>query len=551
MPLDPSPSGQLQEFLRVLKRRRWQIVLPALFVFTLGCAFAVIVPKKFVVRTRIEIRESRTEGDYLLRNPRETATAREIQNAELHIKHYNRILTIVEEQGKHWTEFVKADAQTRAELINDIQRNIDVNVLVKERNEGSTFVDVTYGDVNPTRAELFLTELTLRWVREVHERNVNALEREREILQEQKKEARDHFNDADSEWVTHARQMRLDPSRPPGGGVGTSGFDEDPIFALLNDLRGQREETEQDLAVARSELEHVQGKLQKEPEQVLSQIEQERADNGREIADLEEQIRALVLRQERITRNHSTWRQIENEISIREEAIDRLRLEERESTLVQAWGTNPRWKTLSNRAQAKEDLIVQLGARLTTLGDQIQEYGRQVQTRVEDFSVLRALWEERERAEGELTDVDDQLRKKGSALAVMKRAYGKPYEIVRPAVARSAPTEPNPWLIVAFSLFAGLAVGLVVALVAEYGRNSYRTIHDLASVMDVPVLGTIAVIHTRAEIRRERLRRAVVSTSSAIILGGVVWLTWVWYAAPDKLPVEVLKAIESFQRMLM
>ena len=121
MPLDPSPSGQLQEFLRVLKRRRWQIVLPALFVFTLGCAFAVIVPKKFVVRTRIEIRESRTEGDYLLRNPRETATAREIQNAELHIKHYNRILTIVEEQGKHWTEFVKADAQTRAELINDIR----------------------------------------------------------------------------------------------------------------------------------------------------------------------------------------------------------------------------------------------------------------------------------------------------------------------------------------------------------------------------------------------------------------------------------------------
>jgi hypothetical protein len=42
-----------------------------------------------------------------------------------------------------------------------------------------------------------------------------------------------------------------------------------------------------------------------------------------------------------------------------------------------------------------------------------------------------------------------------------------------------------------------------------------------------------------------------VGASSAVILGGVSWLTWVWHAAPDKLPVEVLKAIEGFQRMLM
>jgi len=76
-------------------------------------------------------------------------------------------------------------------------------------------------------------------------------------------------------------------------------------------------------------------------------------------------------------------------------------------------------------------------------------------------------------------------------------------------------------------------------------------VYDLASVTTVPVLGSIGTIITRAEARRGYVRKGLVGASSAVILGGVSWLTWVWHAAPDKLPVEVLKAIEGFQRMLM
>src|SRR5262245_5331912 len=48
--------GQLAEFLDVLRRRRWQVILPAAFVLALGAAFAVIVPKKYLVRTQVELR---------------------------------------------------------------------------------------------------------------------------------------------------------------------------------------------------------------------------------------------------------------------------------------------------------------------------------------------------------------------------------------------------------------------------------------------------------------------------------------------------------------
>jgi uncharacterized protein involved in exopolysaccharide biosynthesis len=50
--------GQLQEFLQVLRKRRWQVLLPLSAVLTLGVCFAVIVPRKYIVTTQVELREN-------------------------------------------------------------------------------------------------------------------------------------------------------------------------------------------------------------------------------------------------------------------------------------------------------------------------------------------------------------------------------------------------------------------------------------------------------------------------------------------------------------
>src|SRR6185503_20013913 len=53
--------NQLIDLLRALRRRRYQVIVPTLLVATLGIAFAVIVPKRYRVSTRIEISD-RTRG---------------------------------------------------------------------------------------------------------------------------------------------------------------------------------------------------------------------------------------------------------------------------------------------------------------------------------------------------------------------------------------------------------------------------------------------------------------------------------------------------------
>jgi len=541
VPIEPTAQSQLGDFLRLLRRRRWQIVLPAAFVLTLGSAFAVVVPKKYVVETRIEIRETRVEGDYQRRNPGQTSPVKEVQNAEEHVKHYARIVDLVEKQGRLWPDFVDGDPVVRRKIVNGIRRDLTVDVVEKQRNEGSTFVDISYRDVDVERAEVFLTALTERWVKDVHGRDLEEVENEREVLQEERKEAGDAFNEADNRWVTLARRMDVDPLVDPNQS-GKSPGGRDPVFELLNQSRNKLEQAEADLAGKRLEIDNLKARIEQEPELVPKQTGLETDTYAKEIAPIEAKILVLRTRQSKLTPVHSLWQQIEDEIALLMDETERLKNE-----LV----PNPVREKLVAALEKAEDEKAKLEVEVSYRAERAAFHKREGEKRIEDWAVLLRLWEGRQRAETELTRVSTELANKETDLRVMQEAWVKPYEIVQPALAADAPTEPNGWVIVVFSLFLGLALGLAVALVAEYGRDTYRSLHDLAGVMDVPVLGAIAPIRTRAQVRRARNRRAVVGTASAIILGGVSWVTWVWYAAPDKLPVEVLRAIESFQGLWM
>src|SRR5678816_2453177 len=89
--------NQLLDLLRALKRRRYQVLVPALLVATVGIAFAVIVPKTYRVSTRIQINDRlRAESDARLKNPQEIAIRREASSAYDHIVHFQRCKEVIE-----------------------------------------------------------------------------------------------------------------------------------------------------------------------------------------------------------------------------------------------------------------------------------------------------------------------------------------------------------------------------------------------------------------------------------------------------------------------
>ena len=84
-------------------------------------------------------------------------------------------------------------------------------------------------------------------------------------------------------------------------------------------------------------------------------------------------------------------------------------------------------------------------------------------------------------------------------------------------------------------------------MLAEYSRNCFRGAGDISGVMVVPVLGVVNHILTRGAVRRLRWKRAMVGTSSLMIMGSCLFVTWAWGWSPNLLSDGVLDSIEVFR----
>ncbi|HED65607.1 MAG TPA: hypothetical protein ENJ09_08630 [Planctomycetes bacterium] len=552
---DPNPSGQIQEFLRVLRRRRWQIALPALFVFVLGCAFTVVIPKKYVVSTRVEIKESRNPFDYESKNRNESTTAREIENVEQHIINYARIERIVgTELIDMWPEYKRADSTKRDEIIVAIMKSLTVERIEKNKEIGSTFIDITYKDVDGKRAEAFLKKLNTAWIDDVITRDLENLELERDVLESEFKAASKRFQEENAKWNEQARLLDVNPSLPPDATDRSGNSVNDFAFQQLTEYRHAREVNENELADARNALQSLEESYLREPETVAVPVEVAPGESYRaERRAIEAQLEKRQAYLSSIKSAHSDYLKTKAEIEELEDKLAELERLETEPVIVTKYEENPvrvELRTQLDAARRRVDELAKAGKRLAA---KVAEFEGRAQQRSEELALLAGFWDSKEEELKRRNELAAELRAKEKAIRLFRDTSGRVAEVERPPVASDKDREPNPWLLTAFFLFAGLALGLGVALAAEYARNCYRTVGDLALVMAVPVLGAVGTITTRRERRRSALRRAVIGISSAVILLGVAWIAFLYADESrwEKLPVPVLRAIEDFRLTLM
>ena len=99
----------------------------------------------------------------------------------------------------------------------------------------------------------------------------------------------------------------------------------------------------------------------------------------------------------------------------------------------------------------------------------------------------------------------------------------------------------------AFALFLGLGLGGGLAILMEYRKNCFRSVHDLSRVMVVPVLGTVNTIVTQAERTRSMFGRVVTAGATLGFVGLMASVTWAWSSNPHLLSDQVIDAIEEFR----
>jgi succinoglycan biosynthesis transport protein ExoP len=540
MAVQVESQGQLQEFLAVLSRRRWQLVLPALFAIALGFSFAEIVPRKFVAKTRIELRETRPQSAEP-GEAKQSPTAWEIYNAPHHIIHAGRIRRVIADELQ-WAEFTRLTAAKQDAYIERVKRNLKVTVLQKQREQGSTFVDVSYSDVDRNRAMDFLSRLAKLWVTEVIDRDRAVLKKEAELAQDRLAEAESAAQLARSNLDELLQRNDLPLFEPTGF---TAGEARDKVDRAIETAQSERDEvqkalTELDAQVAKLEEQWAAMPAQVPVSEVMDGVSQEGL-----IAKLEMQIKALRAQQAPLKPAHSQYQVLEREVQELEEQLAAAQQLAREELTVTRNEPNPERPRL--RAQIDELGVKRSGhtARLAELERQIASSRDLRKERIDLLSRRDRLRRDKLAADEELGRCERIYNDKRAALQTATEAYGNPFDVAQEAFAPLTPSEPNPWVIRGIALVVGLALGLGIALAAEYSRSCYRGVQDIARVMTVPVLGVVNRIVTTGELRRARLQRIATAASTCVLLGGITWFTWAWIAQRDLLPTKLSEAVDE------
>lgn len=544
--------NQLLDLLRALRRRRYQVVVPAILVATFGIAFAVIVPKRYRVSMRIDIGDrTRVESDARLKNPQEVAVRREAPSAHEHIVNYTRVKDFVESNLSLWPDYVQA--KNDGERFNFISKqilykNLSAQPTLRDVKGGGTiFIEISYSDEDPTRAAKLLDGISTAWLREVFETDRSTLINERAKFQDMIGAQQEDLQESERRLYALYELLGIDPSATNTD----SRRDEtgDRAFRMLDKAETELADVEMRLNGAEFELQQAEQRLKETPEMLVSEEQLGSDDPQAVLTKKQEQLAALEEEIENLRPSNSTYRRLKPKIDELRGEIRELESREPEldSRLVEE--PNPRHEEYELTLRNKRDEVGRLAALRAELSKNVEELKLETKARSAQYKGLDELQNEvalaRElvnRTRGEWQDRDTSLQ--------LLDASQQAWIISRPPLPSTASTQPNPWLLAAVSVVLGLALGIGLAVLAEFARSCYRSTTDLASVMGVPVLGAIETIVTRKERRRLQLAHATAGLSTAVIVGTIGWLTWLWYSSPERLPLEVQDAIERLRSAL-
>ena len=547
--LDPQAQAQIQDFIHVLKKRKWLMLMPCLFFLTLGSAFAIIVPKKYVVETKIEIKPTRVITDYQLKNPNQSAAAREVPNAEHHIKNLERIKKVIENDLQSWPEYQRATGIEQRDFLKLVRDNLEVDMDAKDKKASlsSTFVSLIYRDPVMERAPLFLNSLRDTWIEDVVAWDLTALKKERTAYFDQKAKAQTRLQNLESRQFELCRELGIDPQSLVINPSGRPGPENDFVYADLLTARTRRSEAVQSLENAQGQLEQLQDLYELEPEERFEERVDEGLDYKKDIATAQKEIVKLDQARSRLTPLNTRYQEIERKITALEEEIEDLEARERDGGSVKVPVPNEKKLELGQKRDEKATEVAGFEREIDRSNRRIDELEKEIAGRTKKYEDLYQLQTELNLANQDYETISLSLQDTTRSVALLEEGAGKPYSIAENAEADEKAVEPNPWLIVGFTTMLGLAFGMFVSLIIEYGHNSYRTVTELASVMSVPVLGAIEPIVTQAELRKAQFRRAMVGFSTAILIGGVAWIMYMYKFAPEKLPIEIQQALDTIE----
>lgn len=560
----PAESKDIRDYWGILKARKKFFIIPAVLVFLVLSAVAVLLPSVYQSSSTILIEEQQIPPEFV----RSTVTGfadQRIQSLTQQILSRTKLWEIVQ-QFNLYTEM--KEKYTREEILENMRDDIKLQTISADiseqartqqrrpRQPGQTGQSMTiafsisYQGKSPdtvqkvagTLASLYL-EQNLK-IREAQAKTTTQfLESELKVLTERIQVL--------GEQVTKFKQEH-EGITPELYQFNLTQADrlESEVKQLENSIRAAEDRKiylEGQLATVKPDTPIISssGERVMDPQSRLRTLEVALADlqskfapehpdirkTKREIAELEKlagtqgggaaikrqkltQLKAeLAQKQGKYSDDHPDVKKLKNEIARLEQEPAKADAPKKVTE-----PENPAYINLTAQVESAKNEIASLQRQRAALKEKSEMYHRRLEQTPQLEQEYLALTRDYGNAQAKYQEVLNKILEARISEGMEEHQKGEKFTLIDPASYPEKPIKPNRWLIVMMGVILGLGAGLGMVAMAENLDHSVKTADELSLLTGLPVLGSISRIRTGEDVIRASRKKRLIWTTMGLTL---------------------------------
>lgn len=475
----------LDDYLAILRRRLWVILIPALLGPVVAFLASLAIPNQYTSQTLVLVEQQKVPESYVRSVVTDQLNSR-LSTMKEQILSRTRLEPIIEKFGLYKEDVGKVPMEV---LIGRLRGSIEVSpVLGRGRGTDVPGFYISMVASDPRTAQQVCAEITSMFMTENLQLREQRAESTTDFLTKQLEEAKRKLDDQDQRLAVFKQRY-----------VGQLPGQEQINLNVLMGLTTQLEAVTQSLNRAQQDKAYMESVLaQQVTEWEASQV------GGVNPDTLEQQLKNLqnnlVTLEARYTGDHPDVIKTKNDIAQLQKQINKIKSEAREKPAGEdaeatvALSEPPRIMQLRNQIRIGEQTIAEKIHQQERLQEQIKTY----QARVQLSPVVEQQFKELTRDyETALNFYNDLLAKRTNsqmATDLERRQQGEQFLVMDPANLPQRPTFPNRPLFALGGLAAGIGLGLGIALLLEVRDKSLRSDKDVEFFLGLPTLALLPSI---------------------------------------------------------
>ncbi|HEV2488842.1 MAG TPA: GNVR domain-containing protein [Candidatus Acidoferrales bacterium] len=518
-------SGNIEQYLSMLRRRRWWLLLPAFLCWLVVWGISWVLPATYQSKATILVVQPNVPEQYV--TPNVTMSLEEqLSSISQNVLSRTSLQVIINEYHLYQKSSTWLGPTDPVDLM---RKDIEIDPVLTPAPKGGrqgelTAFQILYKAPTAHLAQVVDGELTTLFINENLTSQQQMSQQTTTFLQNQLGEARKKLQEQEQK-VSAFKEKNLGqlPSQMQSN------------VQILTGMEGQLQSLEQALDRAQQQKLYLESLLQ---QYRSTDIPSDSGSPATTPAVLDTQIKNLEL-QLADARSHYTdnypdvvalKEQIEKTKKLRDQMIADAKTAQKPETSKEPDST------IEAADPKLAGSMMQVQSQLKANQLQIQDYQKQadsLQARIKDYESRLNLTPVREQEYEEISRGYDESEANYAALLkrlnesqlatnLQQNAQGQRFQLIDPADTPVAPFSPNRLLISLGGLAGGVFLGIGLTLLKELTDVRVRQEKDLEDVVSARVLVGIPRMSTSAEVKRQKWMRLAESAAMALITLGIV-----------------------------